>query len=1783
MFFLFQGLSSKLAAKLITRSKAKTSVGHRKLVNYLDNISRDESGAPVRWTFNKSSRKLAKGISKKLAKVDVDEKQVKRLKSKAKKMDVGEETAGTSEGSGKGKKSVMKKSKDGKFKKAMTPDSLIISIRRLDDSKPGSSTMGATERIVTFGNTAEGQDQASQKKQARPRVKPINKSKKLPVPNVLKPDSKSSVEKSKDLMETDSEVDTLSNENQKEALKNLEQEVAIKRGRSNPSSWTALNKKVMKKGIMDKMNIKNESRSRDSSEGRIDSDLESVDSNISGTSERKKKMFNRQGILLGPKKLLRSQDNLITRGKKTENQTGFKRRKRTLSGEFDLLDEVSLKRKLRKEQDDEDNDSDAAEQNNEESDVRETSQIATDIEEEEEVEMKEDNEDNVEYEDKNVIRRPRGRPRKHKRKNDIAILPTNEEESVAKSADSAQATFQSLSEDPPKSRPPLTVVRMGHKHSSSFKSKGVNREKTTIKKNIDTSLKNNKSKKSVDKSQKEEKNVSENSTGDAVVRKGKKMVFKFGSLTIVGPRTYDLESPNDHGDSRDMPVLEESPKTLNKGSKPAEDKKGVPTITESSDDKMKVSGGSSQITQNVDGSSCSPISANISIPETGKSDSAMKNELETKVLEQKNNVTYTKAIVHACEAELSDAYVKKSKNSPEEESVKTVTTTQGDVLDDSGIESVQQSEVLVNTENDSKGKESAKTVTKAEVESLEDDTETRSIQMCEELITTQSDGKEEEQSSVTVDSTKGVKCFEKSDDTEDSKNDEDSNDKQPNSNIASISGILAADTENSLEVLHGSEEKSCETVQKPQFSVNEIDDRDILNVNEKNECETVNEGTEIGTTSDDMTLVNEEEENIFGNVEKEKVEVKTMEVANVMENVVSSSGNLEHEKLDTVSSPLEDEDSVQNSENEYVVPSRDIESEVISCQGDNKERIEESNLSEPTKEIVGSTSEEVNEIPGLYFRNLEQEKSDEPSDITSFMSESTTIDDSNTVHESNSHDDTENEEYHPTEDIISVQVMNDCSEQKDLETDLEKDENSRSSESSFDHSMSSISSLKGEILATPVATESNIEGKAKRQKKVSNTTTRTFQLRQKASRSPLEIIAMRQSEEEKQYMLEQSKRAIKREEKQKKKLHKEKPLFEIETQNESLLLQHSQDDSFVSNELETEKEISQEDETDDEIVEQPTNLCKPCSVVLIDFVKYLKMNETTHATDGESSAEDSGNAEEVTESENVEKSADLQQMSEGKEVLKDVASLLAKGDSPQQRKKRRPSARKQAKSYNFKQKFTAEIVNYPLQDYDYNPGATVPPLRLKIKPNISPEPKKKGGKQVKRKARKSFSPDKPPSKIFLKEHDNLVSATAVESQQEKIGALSSDGFEGSFVQFIKEKNLPVKPSCQQDKSPPAKTVVQKKTASPVSPSVIERKQIKEKISSAARKEGKFKGKNEDNEQMQFECTYNGCGFQASRREVIKAHIYVHLKNTPFKCLHCNGVFKTRTIAFMHSRSEHQRMDIKIEPAEFVDETQYFKHISSETSLTNKPIPIAPKPVAAIPLAPHSTSAVSITSQYTPAVVAPNATPPKQIVQAEVQQVEQSPEAVIIKVVLPNVQQPKGCYSCSYCNFSSSVQQEILTHINENHRPDIQYTCSICSKVFLGNKEGIASHFAQEHPNQPILYKSMPDFYDSSKPTSQPSQSVTSGPDKGNIFDRMSDLFSPQEHSGGYGKKMLPDSTSAEADSTTAESDLVQNDADGGKEKTSDMGLQDADSGEKMDGIEELAKTYGDTLQQEEKR
>ena len=105
--------------------------------------------------------------------------------------------------------------------------------------------------------------------------------------------------------------------------------------------------------------------------------------------------------------------------------------------------------------------------------------------------------------------------------------------------------------------------------------------------------------------------------------------------------------------------------------------------------------------------------------------------------------------------------------------------------------------------------------------------------------------------------------------------------------------------------------------------------------------------------------------------------------------------------------------------------------------------------------------------------------------------------------------------------------------------------------------------------------------------------TRTFELRQKISRSPLDNIALKQSLEETKYLKAEQQRAIRKESKLK------------------LKLKLSSEDSMDSTQSEMSEVLTEQsiDVQVEEIVitlEELKKSCRPCSVVLVDFIKKLQ-------------------------------------------------------------------------------------------------------------------------------------------------------------------------------------------------------------------------------------------------------------------------------------------------------------------------------------------------------------------------------------------------------------------------------------------------------------------------------------------------------------------------------------------------------------------------------------------------
>lgn len=1636
-------------AKLITRSKAKTSIDHRKIVNYLEKISKDESGAPVKWKFSKKGVKYAKGISKHITKGPVG-KKVKRLQGRPMRTDSRDarnedkaENPPVVKRKGRKKKTVEATETDTKVEATddnddggLQTDNLIISIRRVGSE---SANHGTTERIVTIhpvdnvaapeettsrGITDTTSEIAPKKKRGRPKsihkiIQEKVKASRLKLSSTRNDESSTGEPKKKKC----------------EALRNLEKVVAAKRGRPRKKVLENTEKSSKREEKPD---------SREQSVSRFDSDIESIDSNISGSSSRQKSKIRKtyQGIRLGPRKLLRSQDNLITRRKKgtLSSITAPKiKRKRTLSSDFELLDEVSLKRKIRREELD---------------DISRESSIDRDdgrsrsVPKEEHIILPKTSTDAKTEKDESS--------KQHEtpfRKEVVDKTLTKENtEHVQKKTNGSRTMGPKCKR---RGRPPKNSNIVKEEYGGNAKMEAdkqtLLKKHSLIERRIPKLSKIEKEDdlRSANLSLKNPSFIEIASDESAATFTNTRSVFTFGTLKIIGPGGVKLK-----GNSPLKQVIDSSNENSSMiNEKPDEKEKLVcvdmkeVTSTETSEQEIVLVNKKSVIEDNVANRDKLHDAEKPIIPTENNDESKIEkkvsktadsfaSEIDTDESKQASGLKEdSDLLIEQVSENHKDLDVDASNSAAELNATEdNMLMKTNDVLTDEKSNVEEEDGTLNDFPMDEDHSTTSTVGISSEINVSESESQPSSTQMSADDNSSvgkgtvkndvQAESRFEEEKVMNTDVHSSV-----------SENIDAKTSSTDNTEIEDE--LTSKDTDKSLiEQLIPPEDnikRQVESTSKNQVSENNFND--TTNNQEKQANETVEKKETLKVVGS---------ENDAENVEQ-KVANKAFQNTIHEENENESKDHTEMiEYAEIVKEPhtptvKEDKKMSENENNESDVSRTNDRTTV--CLTESKRSESEASKTEDEKTVCLETSEtplDDTEIPGHYFRNIGKESvfSDQVQNLLQKQ-----------------------------ETEISDKINIDSSLDDKPDKNIEKDENSSSSDLSLNNS-GSFTSLKDDY--SKVTEESNPEQcekswKRKGNKKVSPTQ-RVFQLRQKASRSPLEIIAMRQSKEEREYLLEQSQKAFKREEKQRRMRTKQQRLehnFDQGNPVDADLKDASDTDEKMT--ACGQADFSVEENTPSNDADKHTNIedlehqCKPCKVILIDFMRYLNVTEKLDPDTDDLQGEKSPAPEDIA-------CQSLETTTEEKELKDEETKEIAK--ETETKKKRRPSARKQATGYHFNRKLTAEIVRYPEDERTLQSDFVVPPLRLKIKQNLIYEPKKKlkPGRPAKRKARKSMSPRKRANNASYRPIFSSESQTIQKNTDSTQIGLQSSG--------------------------------------------------------------------DVNDSDMCECIYYQCGFQSDRKNIEK-HIYIHLKGTKMTCLKCRMTFKNSSTAYAHSGKEHPNEEVMIEPAEKCDIKQYYKvHLPAVTSATNQIIP----------------------------------------------QVEQSSEGVIIKVVLPGNRHGKGCYCCSYCDFSSSLQQDILDHINENHRPDIQYTCSICDKRFIGNKDGIAEHFKTEHPNDPISYKSMPDYYDASKGVEQ-SLTLGSG-DKGNIFEKFSDMFPrDKQNSERFSKADRTrwlEKTSAEADSTTAEhDDLHKGSNESQKEsKESEMPTRANDLEPVEDGIEALAKEYG---------
>ena len=129
------------------------------------------------------------------------------------------------------------------------------------------------------------------------------------------------------------------------------------------------------------------------------------------------------------------------------------------------------------------------------------------------------------------------------------------------------------------------------------------------------------------------------------------------------------------------------------------------------------------------------------------------------------------------------------------------------------------------------------------------------------------------------------------------------------------------------------------------------------------------------------------------------------------------------------------------------------------------------------------------------------------------------------------------------------------------------------------------------------------------------------------------------------------------------------------------------------------------------------------------------------------------------------------------------------------------------------------------------------------------------------------------------------------------------------------------------------------------------------------------------------------------------------------------------------------------------------------------------------------------------------------------------------------------YCCNHCDFSCESQNEILEHTKCLHKDELLYSCSICHKLTFKTKLAILAHLSDKHKGVKDSYICLPDFHE------KHSDPISLNNVSDNIFDKMTNLLdihsTKDDVISSRAVVSVESKTAAEADSTTTTLDEQQ--------------------------------------------
>ena len=234
-----------------------------------------------------------------------------------------------------------------------------------------------------------------------------------------------------------------------------------------------------------------------------------------------------------------------------------------------------------------------------------------------------------------------------------------------------------------------------------------------------------------------------------------------------------------------------------------------------------------------------------------------------------------------------------------------------------------------------------------------------------------------------------------------------------------------------------------------------------------------------------------------------------------------------------------------------------------------------------------------------------------------------------------------------------------------------------------------------------------------------------------------------------------------------------------------------------------------------------------------------------------------------------------------------------------------------------------------------------------------------------------------------------------------------------------------------------------------------------------------------------------CDFSATNKGTIESHVYRHIPGVNFKCGYCESEFTGLISALTHVKNSHNSKDPKVWISKDINEASLY----TEEELGSCSVPgfVAP------PDARHQKAGLA-----DPATMASQMCDPPA-----------STQPVIISLVVSGdmaMQRPdrfsssplatQRRFACTHCSYTTSVMEDAHQHVRDLHRGSSLYTCYLCDKAMGCSLQDVSAHCQVTHPHRRNSFKQLPDFYDQELIRGGGSAGDQPKPkqDRGNIFD-----------------------------------------------------------------------------------